>query len=257
MNSEHPKLFGGFLVIAIFISCGHIAYEPFSYQPPFMSVDKEWADTTLSQLTLEEKIGQLFVLTTTLPLSANHTQQLVNNYQPAGILLKEVSVQTYQKTIQQVRKAAKIPLLELSDEVTALNNQYTNIPNYPNYATLSALATDFSYRFLDKKLVADYQRVGINCSLSPSIQSFEAAPSDYAIQQQPQNDVALISRATDRVEALKKQKILSIANAFDFYVDSIADATLIEEGTFNQYKPLVISGSVSYTHLTLPTKRIV
>ena len=70
MNSEHPKLFSGFLITAIFISCGHIVYEPFSYQPPFMSVDTEWADTTLSQLTLDEKIGQLFILATTLPQSA-------------------------------------------------------------------------------------------------------------------------------------------------------------------------------------------
>lgn len=100
MNSEHPKRFSGFLIVAIFISCGHIAYEPFSYQPPFMSVDAEWADTTLSQLTLEEKIGQLFILTSSIPQSTEKTAQLVTQYQPAGILLNGLKIQVYQKSIQ-------------------------------------------------------------------------------------------------------------------------------------------------------------
>lgn len=242
MNSDHPKLFSGFLIIAIFISCGHTAYEPFTYQPPFMSVDAEWADTTLSQLTLEEKIGQLFILTSTIPQSIEKTAQLVTTYQPAGVLLEELEIQVYQKLIQQLRGSTNIPLLELSGEMTALNNQFSDLPSYPDNATLSALGDDFSHHSLQRKLVADYQKVGINCSLSPNIQSLGGAPLTYNSQQQPQNDLALISFAADRVEALNARKILTIANSFDFYVDSISDATLIEDGLFNEYKPLIISG---------------
>ncbi len=242
MNSKHPKLFSGFLITAIFISCGHIAYEPFTYQPPFMSVDTEWADTTLSQLTLDEKIGQLFILATTVPQSATKTQQLVTEYQPSGVLIKGLEKIAYQKTIKQLRAQSTIPLLELSAEMTALNNQFSDLPDYPDNATLSALANDFPYRSLERKLLADYQKAGINCSLSPNIQSFEQYPFTYNPQQQPQNDLGVISRAADRIETFQARKILTIANAFDFYVDSIPDATLVEIGLFNQYKPLIISG---------------
>lgn len=242
MNSEHPKLFSGFLIVAIFISCGHVAYKPFTYQPPFMSVDAEWADTTLSKLTLEEKIGQLFILTSTIPQSADKTAQLMKRHQPAGVLVKGLKTQAYQKAIRTFRKNAKIPLLELSSEMTALNNQFSDVPHYPDNATLSTLDNNFSHAFLQRKLVSDFRKAGINCSLSPNIQFFEKDSFAYNSQQQPQNDLALISRAADRIEALKARKILAIANSFDFYVDSIPDATLVERGLFNEYKPLIISG---------------
>ncbi len=242
MNNDHPKLFSGFLMLVIFISCGHIAYEPFTYQPPFMSVDTEWADTTLSQLTLEEKIGQLFIIKSTIPQSVEKTTQLVRDFQPSGILLEDIEAVSYQQTIQQLSGQVNIPLLKLSGEMTSLNNQFSDLHDYPNNATLSVLGNAFSDQTLQRKLLSDYQKVGINCSLSPNIQAFEQHPLAYNPQQQPQNDLELISRAADRVEAFQNRKILAIANAFDFYVDSISDATIMKMGTFNKYKPLIISG---------------
>ena len=242
MNNEHPKLFSGFLIVAIFISCGHVAYEPFTYQPPFMSVDEVWADTTLSHLSLEEKIGQLFILTSSIPHTVEKTQQLVKKHQPAGVLLKGMESQAYQRSIRVLRDNVNIPLLELSREMTALNNQFSDLPHYPDNATLSALDNGFTHRSLERKLVSDYQKIGINCSLSPNIATFEQYPAHYTAQQQPQNDLTLISNAANRIEALQTRKVLAIANSFNFYVDSIPDATLVENGLFNAYKPLIISG---------------
>jgi len=242
MNSKHPKLFSGFLIVAVFISCGHIAYEPFTYQPPFSSVDRQWADTTLSRLTLDEKIGQLFILTTTATNAPEKIKQLTIDYQPSGVLLDGFETLVYRKTIQKLRNSSIVPLLELSDETTAVNNQFSDLPDYPDNATLSALGKDFSYPSLQRKLIADFQKTGINCSLSPNIQALAEHPTAYHPQQQPQNDLELISRAATRIEALQARKILAIANDFDFYVDSIPETALIESGVFNQYKPLIISG---------------
>ena len=109
--------------------------------------------------------------------------------------MKAVEKATYQKTVRRLRAQSRIPLLELSDEMTALNNQFSDLPDYPDNATLSALDNDFPYRSLERKLLADYQKTGINCSLSPNIQPFEEHPFAYNTQQQPQNDLELISRA--------------------------------------------------------------
>lgn len=242
MSNKHPKFFSGFLVVAIFISCGHIAFEPSTYQPPFMSEDTTWADTTLHQLTLDQKIGQLFVLKSSLPYAPKSTQKLVANYQPGGVLLHAISKKEYEQNMQKMRLGVQVPMLELSDQLVALNNQFSDVPHYPENATLSALDRAYLSKSLHRKLLADFRLAGINCSLSPNIQSFKNNPSNYHPQQQPQNDLALMSQAADKIEALQARKILSIANAFDFYVDSIPDSTLIKSGVFNQYKPLVMSG---------------
>ncbi len=242
MSNNHPKLFSGFLVVAIFISCGHISSQPLTYQPPFMGEDTAWADTTLSQLTLEQKIGQLFILKSALPYSSKSTQQLVTTHQPGGVLLYDITKREYHETIQQIRLEAQVPILEVSDQLVSFNNQFSDLPDYPDNATLSALNRDYPSKSLDRKLLADFRLAGINCSLSPNIQSFEQNKADYQSQQQPQNDLELMSKAADKIEALQERKVLSIANSFDFYVDSIPDSTLIKSGVLNQYKPLIMSG---------------
>jgi len=242
MSNKHPKFFSGFLVVAILISCGHISSQPSTYQPPFMGGDTAWADTTLNQLTLEQKIGQLFILKSSLPYAPKSTQQLVAKYQPGGVLLHDISKRAYQENIQQIRVNTQVPVLELSDQLVSFNNQLADLPNYPDNATLSTLNRDYLGKSLNRKLLSDLRLMGINCSLSPNIQSFEQNKSSYHAQQQPQNDLELMSKAADKVETLQDRKILSIANSFDFYVDSIPDSTLIKSGVLNQYKPLIISG---------------
>ncbi|MEM1120500.1 MAG: serine hydrolase [Bacteroidota bacterium] len=242
MRNQHPKLFGGFLVVAIFISCGHISYEPAKYQPLFMSEETAWADTTLQQLTLDQKIGQLFVLQTSIPNTPKSTLELAVAYQPGGLLLNGVSKANYAQHMQDFRVAVELPILELSNQLVSFNNQLSDRPNFPAPATLGALDQKYLDKKLHRKLLSDFRLSGVNCSLSPNIQALEDHPSNYTSQQQPKNDLELMSRATDKVEALQSRKILSVANHFDFYVDSIPDSTLIKSGIFNQYKPLVMSG---------------
>lgn len=242
MNLANPKSLSGFLILAAFVSCGHIAYHPEGYPAPFMEVDSHWADTTLSQMTIEEKIGQLFILESSLEFSPKKTAQNITDLKVGGVLIKDVSREVYFKTLENLRAISSIPLLELSDALVSFNNQLSDLPNYPSNASFSAFNSDYLNQSLHRKLIADYKRMGINCTLSPNIQSFEGNKKQYKKQLQPQNDLTLISRATSKVEDLQKKKILSIANAFDIYLDSIPDSTLIRNGFLNDYKPLVISG---------------
>ena len=241
-SNNHPKLFSGFLIVAIFISCGHVIYQTPTYQPPFMEVDSEWADTTLSQMSLAEKVGQLFIIVSDIPNVSHRTLKVIKDFQPGGILIKNVTKKSYLENIYNFRNAVNIPLLELSDQLTSFNNQCSDLPNYPNNASLSALNRPFLSKSLHRKLITDFKHYGINCSLSPNIHSFENNPTNYHHQQLPQNDVELISKAAEKIEALQNRNILAIANSFDFYIDTIPDSVLMKSGVLNQYKPLVISG---------------
>ena len=221
MNNKHPKSISGILIVAVFISCGHISYQAPTYPPVFSEVDKTWADTTLSYLTLEEKIGQLFIITSTDTNTPIKTIQSVEAFQPGGVLMTGVTKSIYQETFDELRNLTTIPLFEVSAEQTSFNNQLSDLPNYPESATRSALNQDFLNRSLEKKLITDFKQAGINLSLSPNVHSFEQNKTNYSPQLQCEEEVVLLSHAADRVERLQEKKILAIANSFDFYVDSI------------------------------------
>ena len=90
MSYKHPNCLSGFLVVVLFVCYGYTTPQPPTYQPPSLSLHSEWVDTTLNQMTLPEKIGQLFVLTASPSLTSNKVQQLVADYQPGGVLISNV-----------------------------------------------------------------------------------------------------------------------------------------------------------------------
>ncbi len=242
MQNTHPKFISGILIISIVISCGHISYRAPTYPPVYSEEDKTWADTTLSHLSIEEKIGQLFLITSTATNTPSTTIRIAEEFQPGGILMTGISKKTYQETLQELRSVTAIPLFETSAEQTSFNNQLSDLPNYPESATRSALNREFLNRSLERKLITDFKKEGINLSLSPSIHALADNKVNYSPQLQCEESLTLMSQAADRVERLQDKKILAIANAFDFYVDTIPDSTLIKQGYLNKYKSLVISG---------------
>ncbi len=237
-NKRHPKFISGLLFISVFISCGHIVYQQQNYLPPFMSIAPDWADTTLHYLSLEEKIGQLFILQSNLD-QTTHTRRLVNAMRPGGVIISGTTKSNYLEAIHTFRMDSPIPLLEISEELVSINNQFSDKLHYPSNASLSPVSNNYLERSLHRQLVSDCKLLGINASFSPNIQSFK---STFKQQLESANTLELISRASQKVEELQERKILSIANAFDIYLDSIADSTLIKKGFLNDYKPLIISG---------------
>ena len=72
--------------------------------------DIEWVENTLSSMSIEGKIGQIFCLTNGTT-DANQLKELVEKYQPGGFMFRSadaVEVQNAQRVMQEV---SKIPLL--------------------------------------------------------------------------------------------------------------------------------------------------
>lgn len=72
--------------------------------------DIEWVENTLSSMSIEGKIGQIFCLTDGTT-DANQLKELVEKYQPGGFMFRSadaVEVQNAQRVMQEV---SKIPLL--------------------------------------------------------------------------------------------------------------------------------------------------
>lgn len=79
---------------------------------PFCLSDEEitWVEQTLSELTWEEKVGQLFCMTgnTTDP---QELEELVRTYQPGGFMFRAGDGAEIQQAYRVMQRAARVPML--------------------------------------------------------------------------------------------------------------------------------------------------
>jgi len=210
MNNFNSRYLCIMLAICAYTSYGHAAHNsPISLPPFYDSSNDLWVDSTLSTLSLEEKLGQLFII-----LSSNTDSKelasLINKNRPGGILLKDVSLHSYITAINKLRRESPIPLLEVSDQSLSVHNQFSNLPDLPSTATISAIHNGSLKQSLQYQLLSDLTTLGVNCSFSPNIHFHQQGESRYSLLNKEVNPAAIIKEASLQVTELEKGKILSI-----------------------------------------------
>lgn len=224
------------------VICACIAYKPPTLAsslsiPPFLSTEDSWVDSTLVSLTLAEKLGQLFIIQSN---SKNSTElnSLIQNSHPGGILLTGVSVHTYITNINKIRRNSTIPLLEVSDQVLSIHNQFSNLPNLPNPATLSAIDDKSLHQSLQNQLLKDLKALGINCSFSPNFHIHHPEDKKYAPLNNGIDINATLQATNSQIAALHKANILSIVQGIQ--LPPFSGEELPEQ--FKQFKSNGLSG---------------
>ena len=198
---------------------GHNAHASPILSPPFHNSDNLWVDSTMAALTLEEKLGQLFLMRS----SASESQQLaslINEVHPSGILLNDISLHTYITNINKIRRESTIPLLEISDQTLSVHNQFPNLPNLPSTATISALNNVTLKQSLQGQLLTDLNTLEVNCSFSPNIHYYQQGEHHYSLLNKEANPASIINEASFQVAALEEKKILSVLQGIKLFADS-------------------------------------
>ena len=241
MNNPKLRYLGILSVLCLCLSPIELVYGQQASPTPFLQANATWADTTLANMTIDEKVGQLFILKGT-ENNSDHLIELVKEIQPSGILMQGVSVHNYITAINRARRNSTIPLLELSTQNIAINNQFSDLNHFPSTASLSAVDNEPLKSSLFQKLVKDYNTLGINCSFSPSIQHFEEGAGVYPSTNHEANPTSVYNRAARQVAELRHHTILSILKGVKLPNDSIKEATLIKEDYFTTYQSLIEKG---------------
>ncbi|MEM6316665.1 MAG: serine hydrolase [Bacteroidota bacterium] len=228
---NNPKLFGGCLLFTVLLSYGVLANPPSSVVPVSSEMDEIWADSTLQHLTVSEKIGQLFVLVPTASASDASINQMVKKGQPGGLLLKNQSVSNYRQRMFGYRQTLRIAPFEFSDVSISINNQFSDRRHYPNSASFAAIERPYLKAKLWEKILDDFQRFGINANLLLDSNELSKATLDFFLK---------------KIEALSKQKILSVAQLVPNVVDSTTeDAATLEAFIANGLTGLLLTDDLA------------
>jgi beta-N-acetylhexosaminidase len=134
---------------------------------------KQLASIYVSHLTLDEKLGQLFMVQSYDQFYSPSLEYMVNNLHAGGVIMYAFQMQTFDQTkhdIAQMKQHASIPLIISADEEGGFVERIQNIfGHHPGaleiYDTGNVnLATQAGHR-----IAHDLQLLGINADLAPDV----------------------------------------------------------------------------------------
>lgn len=163
------------------IALAFVAAVTFSGTPPrepekpvFLQKPTPWADSLVKTLTLEQKIGQLFMVAGfSDPKHANYDpagmEMLIRKYGIGGVIFFQGSPVRQANLTNRYQNASAIPLMIGMDAEWGLGMRLDSTISYPRQMTLGAIQ--------DPKLIYDFgaeaarqlSRLGVHVSFSPVV----------------------------------------------------------------------------------------
>jgi len=158
-------------LFALFISC-------------FFQADASWAERVLSRLTLEQKVGQLFMVGVASHIPAEHVgkaymqghhvdqdeiEALVRTHHVGGIIFFTMSVNQQAITVNRLQNMSDLPLLIGQDCEWGLGLRLSDGMEFPKNMTLGAIADNrWLYEF-GQELGRQCLAVGVHVAFAPVV----------------------------------------------------------------------------------------
>jgi len=202
-----------------------VQQEPVDNGTPYLTIAPTEIQTLVSDMTLEEKIGQLLILETTVGPSM--TEDSIYHYakqnQISGVILSGLDVIQYMRIIDNCSAFGKNLFLHGTKENVSVCNQFASTAQFPSMASIQACQNDSlvqsTFEIFEQQLNAfnfDFV-IGPNISMSNENKDFESY--NFAIQP---NDVKRNARS--QYNRYNNNGVFSFASSLDQFIDVANDS---------------------------------
>jgi beta-glucosidase-like glycosyl hydrolase len=137
---------------------------------PWISFAGSWADERLTTMSLDEKIGQLFVAPAAPLRGKDHWhdwQNLLVNYHIGNALLKASDPSSQIQFLDKLQAASKEPLLIAADAEWGLGMRMSETISFPRNLTLGAIQNLSLLEEMGRSIGRQAAKVGIHLNLAP------------------------------------------------------------------------------------------
>ncbi len=130
---------------------------------------KAWADSMLSSMTIEERVGQLFMPSSYASIDHSTIKKLksyVADYHVGGVVFLKGDISSQALLSDTLQSLSLIPLFIALDAEWGLNMRYSDAPRYPANGRLSNASESVMYEY-GYEIARQSRRLGINMLLGP------------------------------------------------------------------------------------------
>ena len=240
--------------------------------PPYLNIPSPWADSLMNVLTLEEKIGQLFMV------AANGTtfnesdylivDKLIADYGVGGLIyFQSSSPHSHVSLVNRFQSKSSIPLMNGIDGEWGLAMRIDSLEPYPWNMTLGAVTADSLIYQMGRALANECKAMGIHINFAPVV-DVNSNPLNPIINARSFGEIVsnVSTKGLALMNGIQDLGVLACAKHFPGHGDTESDShktlPLVSHDKFRMdsldlppFRQLIDRGvaSVMVAHLNIPS----
>jgi beta-glucosidase-like glycosyl hydrolase/CubicO group peptidase (beta-lactamase class C family) len=139
--------------------------------PGFLKIaDNQWVDSLMKKMTLDQKIGQLFMIQAYSNNKHDQTDELIRlikTYQVGGVIFMQGGPVSQANICNKLQQESLIPLLVAIDAENGLGFRLDSTLSYPVQMALGAITNDTLIYRMGYEIGEQCRMVGINMNMAP------------------------------------------------------------------------------------------
>lgn len=199
-----------------------------SPQIRFLEDQKKWSDSTLNTMTLDQKIGQLFIIPAYSNRDESHykgVEELIRQYHVGGILFFQGTARQQAILTNRYQDASKMPLFFTIDAEWGLGMRLDNTMSFPKQITLGAIQDDYLIEQMGEEIGLQCKRIGLQINYAP-VADINTNPNNPVINYRSfgESKYNVAAKASAYARGMQKVHVLASAKHFPGHGDTDADS---------------------------------
>ncbi len=259
-------------LLSIVVFTGKAQVEPFvlNGNPTEIAKREAWVDSVYNQMSLEQRVGQLFIFTIAPQMNKQNQAQLkkvVQDYHVGGLLFSGGEVANQVKLTNMAQEWAETPLMITFDGEWGLAMRLKNTPKFPRNMVLGSITDETLLYAYGKEMGRECREMGVHVNFAP-VGDVNVNPNNPVINtrsfgENPQN---VANKVIAYSKGLESQDVLSVTKHFPGHGDTNVDShkalpilpfdrARLDSVELYPFKALIEAklGGVMVGHLDVPT----
>ena len=139
-------------------------------EPPYLNNSSNWADSVLNKMTLQEKIGQLFMVAAYSNKGKKHinkTIELIKKHHIGGLIFFQGTAREQIRLTNSYQGLSKIPLLIAMDAEWGVGMRLDSVCDFPRQLTLGAIRDNNLIYQMGVAISEQCKRLGVHINFAP------------------------------------------------------------------------------------------
>ena len=240
---------------------------------PLISEDflnqEKWVDSIYNNLTLDEKIGQLFFVQATSK-NKNNSEKILNNiknFKIGGLIFSTGHPSIQANLTNKYQNASKTPLMISMDAEWGVGMRLDSVPKFPWNMSLGAIKNDLLIQKIGSEIGYQFKRLGIHMNFAPVI-DINTNPKNPIIGNRSygENKINVSEKGISFTKGIQSNNVLATAKHFPGHGDTSKDSHLtlptinfdekrIKKVELYPFKKLIEDGlsAIMIAHLNVPS----
>lgn len=228
---KHKSIFRFYSFLCFFVLLKSISINA-QQKDPLLTSDfanqQKWVQEQMEKLTLEEKIGQLFMVQAYSNKDEAHAKSLeaeIKKHHIGGLIFMQGTPDKQAVLNNRLQSQSKIPLLIGFDGEWGLDMRLKNTFRYPWNMTLGAIQNDQLISQFGQRLGVHCKRLGIHINFAPVV-DVNTNPENPIIGNRSfgEDKLNVTLKATAFIEGMQSENVLANAKHFPGHGDTSSDS---------------------------------